>query len=480
MAFSPDSRRFLYEKIADSISDAIDSGSIHYGGKLPSLRKMSSRFGCSVSVIMQAYEQLERLGKACSIERSGFYATCPRNGQAPEPEAETYTLKREDAKPVSIIGRIVEASNDNTILPLGAGIPDNDLLPLRSLRQSINRVMRGRPGILREYSNEAGSAALRTQIARRMLERDVNVPGDEILITNGCIEALSLALQVCTGVGDPVAIESPVFLGTLQLLNELGRKVVPIPTSARDGMDLESLETVLKKGEAKAVVTTAIFQNPLGFLQPEEKRKKMAEMTQKYAVPLIEDDIYSDSSFNHEVFPPIKSFDTRGNVLYCASVSKTLGPGMRIGWLMGGRFHSRCRTLKTALSLGGSPLLQEGLADFLTMGSYTRHIRRLQTAMAGQARETKQLLLSSLPPGTAISDPQGGYYFWVELPGRVDSLKLFETALKEGIGIVPGQAFSSGDRHKNCIRVSYGSPVTRATREGIEKLGSVIEKAIRM
>ena len=265
MVLSRVSRRFLYEKIADSISDAIDTGTIRYGEKLPSLRKMSSRFGCSISVVMQAYEQLEREGKACSVERSGYYTTCPRKGPPPDPEIETYTLTREDAKPVSIIGRIVEASNDSTILPLGAGIPDKDLLPLRSLRQSINRVMRERPGIIREYSNEAGSAALRAQIARRMLDRGVNVPRDEILITNGCIEALSLALQVCTRVGDPVAIESPVFLGTLQLLNELGRKVVPIPTSARDGMDLESLGSVLRKGNARAVITTAIFQNPLGL-----------------------------------------------------------------------------------------------------------------------------------------------------------------------------------------------------------------------
>jgi len=477
MVLSRVSRRFLYEKIADSISDAIDTGTIRYGEKLPSLRKMSSRFGCSISVVMQAYEQLEREGKACSVERSGYYTTCPRKGPPPDPEIETYTLTREDAKPVSIIGRIVEASNDSTILPLGAGIPDKDLLPLRSLRQSINRVMRERPGIIQEYSNEAGSAALRAQIARRMLDRGVNVPRDEILITNGCIEALSLALQVCTGVGDPVAIESPVFLGTLQLLNELGRKVVPIPTSARDGMDLESLGSVLRKGNARAVITTAIFQNPLGFLQPEEKRKRMVDMAQEFGIPVIEDDIYSDASFSHEIIPPLKSFDTDGNVLYCSSFSKTLGPGMRIGWLMGGRFHSRCRTLKTALNLGGSPLLQEGLADYLITGSYTRHIKRLQTAMASQSRETKQLLLGALPPGTAISDPQGGYYFWVELPGRTDSLELFETALKEGIGIVPGQAFSSGDRHKNCIRVSYGSPVTPATRKGIEKLGSIIEKA---
>jgi DNA-binding transcriptional MocR family regulator len=473
-------RSFLYEQIADRISGAIDTGMIPYGEKLPSLRRMSTRYNCSVSVVMQAYQELERLGKASSVERSGFFATFPLTGQVPEPENERYSLKREEAKPVSIIGKIVEASNDSAILPLGAGIPDASLLPAGNLRQSINRVMRERPGILREYSNEAGSAGLRVQIARRMLDKGVGVTGEDILITNGCIEALSLALQVCTGPGDPVAIESPVFLGTIQLLNELGRTVVPIPTSAAEGMDLESLEKVLQRGDAKAVISTAVFQNPLGFVQPLEKRKRTVELALKYGIQIIEDDVYSDSSFDHEVFSPFKSFDTAGNVIYCASFSKTLGPGMRIGWLIGGKYHSRCKTLKTALSLGGSPLLQEGLADYLAGGGSHNHIKRLQTAIAGQARETKQLLLSVLPAGTAISDPKGGYYFWVELPVKIDSLQLFETALQEGISIVPGQAFSCGDRYKNCIRISYGSPVSEATRKGIRKLGRLIEKAQRM
>ena len=469
--------RFRYEKIADYISDAIDNGTIPLGSKLPSLRKMSSRFNCAVSVVMQAYEELEKQGKTYAVEKSGFFASTPSNNPLPDMQHEYYSLKPEYAAPLSMIGKIVEASNDKSILPFGAGVPHESLLPIAGLKQSINRVLRDKSSLLQKYTNEAGDICLRKEICKIMLSRGVKANPEEILITNGCIEALSFSIQVATSEGDSIAIESPVFMGAIQLIKELNRKIIPIPTSAEEGMDLDVLESVLRKKKIKAVLMTAAFQNPLGFIMPEDKRIRAVALTAKYGVPVIEDDLYSDCSHRFTIERPLKSFDKHSNVIYCSSFSKTISPGLRIGWLMGGNYHRECRNIKITQTLGGSYLLQRAAADFLQHGRYENHVKKLQKSISRQAVELKQLLSGSLPERTAISSPRGGYFFWIELPEEIDTLDLFDKALKEKISIVPGKVFSSGERFANCLRLSFASPVTDKTREGIKKLGSIINNS---
>ncbi|MFW5694810.1 MAG: PLP-dependent aminotransferase family protein [Alkalispirochaeta sp.] len=467
-------RRFKYTEIVDHISHAIDSGVIPRGGKLPSLRTMSDRYDCSISVAMQAYRELERMGVAYAQERSGYFAAPSRPVRTPSADARGTNTLQEPVQPVSILGRIVNASNDGKLVPLGAGIPDEGLLPLTGLSRSLVRVTRDRPTLLHEYSDEAGSLTLRRQIARHMVARGVSVGPEEILITNGCIEALSLAIQASTDPGDAVAVESPVFLGTIQLLTELRRRIVPVPTSPEDGMDLDSLQDILATDTIGAIIMTAVHQNPLGFVMPEEARRHAVQIAAEHGVPLIEDDIYSETSFDHETERPLRSFDQGDTVIYCSSFSKTLGPGMRIGWLVDGPHQRHTRALKTASTLGVAPLLQEALADFLSTARYAHHMKRLQTQMGHQARALKHMILDTWPDSIAMTNPAGGYYFWVELPDTVDSLTLFEEALARGISIVPGQAFGGQDRFRNFIRLSYGSPVTDRTRAAVEELGRLI------
>ncbi len=470
--------RFKYEEIAGYISQAIVDGVIPCGSKLPSLRRMSIRFDCSVSVVMQAYEELEKQGKTYAVEKSGFFASLPLRNPLPAFQKDSYTLKSEKARPLSIIGKIVEASNDKTIVPLGAGIPCESLLPLAALKQSIGRVLREDASLLQRYSNEAGDLRLRNEICKILLIRGIRVSPGEILITNGCTEALSLAIQAATSPGDAIAIESPVFMGAIQIMKELNRRIVSLPTSAQNGMDLDSLETTLRNGEVKAVMMTAAFQNPLGFVMPPEKRKRAVELADRYGITIIEDDLYSESSHNHSVERSLKSFDGKGKVIYCSSFSKTVSPGLRIGWMIGGDYHQKCRNLKTTQNLGGSPLLQAALADFLVTGRYDYHVKTLQKAFCRQAAEMKMLLSSAFPSDTAISSPGGGLFYWVELPGRIDTLKLFNQALKEKISLAPGQAFCSGEHFRNCLRVSFASPVTDEIRSGIRRLGNMIKNLL--
>ncbi|MDC7239174.1 MAG: PLP-dependent aminotransferase family protein [Spirochaetales bacterium] len=467
---------YRYEEIASQISQAINEGTIGYGSRLPSLRTMSSRYSCALSVVMQAYELLERQGLAYAVEKSGFFARNPLSTPLPEPQKEKYYLNTEDAVPLSIIGRIVEAGNDCSVIPLGAGNPHESLLPVKHLKQSLQTVLKEEPRLLTEYCDEGGNRELRRALTSVMLERGTSLSYRDILITNGCSEALTLAIESCSSPGDIIVTESPVFLGIIQILDQLKRRVITIPTDTVGGMNLNHLESVLKKEDVKAVIMTAIHQNPLGFTMSEENRQRAVDLTARFGVPLIEDDVYSSCSFEGRQERPLKSFDTGDNVIYCSSLSKTLSPGVRIGWLAGGRKHELCRKLKMALSLGGNAMVQSAVAGYLASPRYSKNLQMLQKMISRQAAEMRQLLISALPEGTAITDPAGGFYFWVELPGKPDCLRLFEEALEEGISTVPGQAFSVGDRYRNCLRISYASPITDDTREAVIRLGELIEK----
>ncbi len=200
-------------------------------------------------------------------------------------------------------------------------------------------------------------------------------------------------------------------MGAIQLLKELNRKIISIPTSASKGMDLDCLESVLKTGEVKAVMMTAAFQNPLGFIMPVSHRQRAVELAEKYDIPIIEDDLYSDCSHSFKSERPLKSFDKSGKVLYCSSFSKTVSPGIRIGWLAGGDFHRNCRNMKITKTLGGSSLLQSALSDFLHNGRYEKHLKSFQKTIAKQSMEMKMLLSGAFPENTAISSPKGGFFF---------------------------------------------------------------------
>lgn len=468
---------FKYETIINYITNAIEDGMIDYGAKLPSLRFMSKKFDCALSVVMQAYNQMERHGFVYSIEKSGFFAAQPSNTPTPTSSREIYSLKKEEAKPLSIIGNIVEASNDKTIVPLGAGIPPESLLPVNSLRQSITRILKTTPTVLQGYSDEAGDLNLRLEICKIMLNRNIKVRPDEILITNGCIEAISLSIQTVSHPGDTIAVESPLFFGTLQLLKELKRNIIMIPTSPDTGMDLESLEKIIKTEDVKGIIISAAFQNPLGFVMPIKNRINIIELASKFNVPIIEDDLYSDCSHNNIVERPLRSFDNNKNVLYCSSFSKTISSGIRIGWLIGGKYHLRCKNLKVAGTLGGNPLLQRALADFLNRNAYDKHVQTLQKSIAKQAAEMKVLLEKYLPLGAAISTPKGGLFFWIEFSKNIDSINIYKKCLEQRISIAPGQAFSNGERFKTCLRVSFCNPVTPEIESAIIKLGEIIQES---
>lgn len=469
--------RYKYEQIVSHYRSAISEGRIGGGDKLPSLRKTASQFNCALSVAMQAYQELEVTNHIRGIEKSGFFVLPAGAQRVPTPEKYRHRLSVQPSMPSSYTGKIIAISNDSSIVPLGAAIPDEQLLPLVKFKRILATLANSSSPLLRQYTPPGGMTALRRQIAKVMLARGAAVAVDDVLITNGCTEALALAVRGCTSKGDTVAVESPGFFGLLTILEQYERNVIEIPASPVDGMQVDVLAELLEDTEIHACICSPSYQNPLGSVMPLENKKRLIGLSGKHNFALIEDDIYGECSYDNTIYPPLKQLDEDGRVIYCSSFSKTVSPGVRLGWLSGGKYHKHCAELKFAESLGGPAILQQAMAEFLETGGYNYHIRKFRKRIARQSYNIKELLLRYLPEQTKISSPTGGYFLWVELPPSIDSMELFTVALDNKIGLVPGPVFSCNRKiFTNCVRISCGSPVTDEMERGVKNLGILIRK----
>jgi DNA-binding transcriptional MocR family regulator len=234
--------------------------------------------------------------------------------------------------------------------------------------------------------------------------------------------------------GDLVAIEAPAFYASLQILERLKLKAVEIPVHPRDGIDLEVLEQTLARHPIKACWCMTSFQNPMGATMPEARKQALVELLRRHQVPLIEDDVYAELYYGQQAPKPAKAFDTEGLVMHCGSFAKSLAPGYRIGWVAAGRY-AQIERLKLMTSLCASMPAQAAIADYLQHGGYDRHLRKLRYALEEQQSAMLAAIGRYFPDQTRVSQPAGGYFLWLELPEQIDSLKLFQMALAQGISI---------------------------------------------
>jgi DNA-binding transcriptional MocR family regulator len=274
-----------------------------------------------------------------------------------------------------------------------------------------------------------------------------------------------------------IAIESPTYFAVLQIVDSLGMKAIEIPTHPRSGMDLDALESAIRKHRVRACVSMTNGHNPLGYVLDDTYKQNLVGVLTKHRVPLIEDDIYGDITFNGNRPKTAKAFDTEGLVLLCSSFSKVLAPGFRVGWIHPGRFLDIVTRLKFINTIASPTLPQVAIAEFIECGGYDRYLRGLRTALANQTQVYSQAVVQCFPEGTKISRPAGGYVLWVELPEKVDALKLYRAALAKGISIVPGLIFSASGRFKNHIRVSCGYPWADSIECAVTTLGRLCESA---
>ncbi|MBV8634384.1 MAG: PLP-dependent aminotransferase family protein [Burkholderiaceae bacterium] len=464
-----------YEALAEDISQSIRTGVLKLGDQLPSVRQASAGRGVSPSTVFQAYYLLEARGLIRARERSGYYVIAGAKSLPPEPEVVSKPDGRSMQVDVSnLVFDILQAIRKRDIVPFGSAFPSPLLFPLPRLAKS----MAGTVQHLDPWSSvddlTPGNAGLRRQIALRYLAEGLTVPTDEIVITNGAMEALNLCLLAVAKPGDAVIIESPTFYAALQALERIGVKAIEVPTHPREGIDLVALAKALQRHKPKACWLMTNFQNPLGSLMPDEKKRELVQLLSKHDVPLIEDDVYGELYFAGKKPVSAKAFDTKGLVMQCSSFSKCLAPGYRVGWIAAGRYATALTRLKLTTSLSTSAPAQAALADYLSKGGYDRHLRQLRHTLSVQQTAMMQAIAKHFPAGTRATRPSGGYFVWLELPEGVDAIAIHQQAAALGISIAPGPMFSARRGFGNCMRLNYGHPLDKRAMEALVTLGKLV------
>ncbi|RIA31552.1 GntR family transcriptional regulator [Ectopseudomonas oleovorans] len=463
-----------YEKFADEIAELIRTGVLGPGEKVPSVRHASRTYGVSPSTVFQAYYLLEDRGLIQARARSGYFVREHAKRPLHEPELTAHAAQTTEVDVSELVFSVLASLKDPHTVAFGSAFPSPDLFPLPRLAKSMAHALRmlSPHEIIADMT--AGNADLRRQIALRYMVSGVMLPMEELVISNGAMEALNLCLQCVTQPGDLVAIESPTFYACLQVLERLQLKAVEIPVHPREGIDLNALSESLKQLPIKACWFMSSLQNPLGASMSETKKQALYDLLVEHQVPLIEDDVYAELYFGSHPPKPVKSFDRDGLVMHCSSFSKSLAPGYRIGWVAGGRYAEQIARLKLMTTISPSVPAQAALADYLQHGGYDRHLRKLRHALEMQQSAMLASAARHFPASTRVTRPAGGYFLWFEFPERLDSLQLLRLALAQGISLAPGPIFSASQGFRHCARLNYGHPWNPRSEQAMEVLGRLV------
>lgn len=454
----------VYRRVADSIQAMIDEGTYEPGDRLPSLRDLSRSLSVALNTVREAYLVLESRGEIEARPQSGFYVARPSSIplHPPRPRPEPSAVSATD-----MIHQLMTDAQRPEFTNLALALPDPDLLPLRELERALVHVARYRPEALAAYQFADQTRELRGHIARRLHMAGVTRTPDEIGVSAGCMEAVSLALLVTCSAGDTIAMESPAYFSFRLLAAGLGLRVVEVPSHPARGLLPEVLEYVLDNHDVRAILCAPNFNNPTGALMPDDDKRRIVALAGARGIDLIEDDIYGETAFDGSRPTSLMAFDDEGVVIHCSSFSKTLGPGFRIGWFAGGRRHDQMLRLKEISSLSVSAPSVQAVTRFLAAGGYDRHLRRYRRKLYESKVRLSATIRESFPEGTRLTCPAGGMVVWVQLPRQIDSTKLYGACRDEGICIAAGPLFTESRDFHHFVRFSagrFGAPEEQALR----------------
>lgn len=444
----------LYEDVAAKVALMVDNGTFKPGERIPSIRDLSRKFKVSINTVKVAYGHLEDRRVIEARPQSGYYV-CAKFPEIPkEPEFIKPEVNLCDISKGDLVMKIMGDIMDESKIQFGAAIPDPELIPSKKLAGMLSTQTRKYQDESAKYSMPPGSRRLRVQISKRLLNAGCSISPDEIIITTGATEAVFLALRTLCKPGDTLAIGSPVYFNFMRMIQELGLNIIEIPSSPRDGINMEALSIALEQNNVSACLIVTNFNNPLGYTLSDERKRDIVELLLKHNVPLIEDDINGDLSYSGERPSVCKGFDKNGNVLLCSSFSKTIAPGYRVGWIVPGRFIKKIQELKVISNIASATPPQLAVAEFLLNGGYDAHLRSIRKTYAVKVARMSEAVGEFFPKGTRVTRPKGGFNLWVELPEKADSMKLYVRAEKKGISIAPGTVFSTSSQFKNCLRLN--------------------------
>ncbi|WP_215225067.1 aminotransferase-like domain-containing protein [Echinicola shivajiensis] len=469
----------LYEKLADDLERQIKKGTFNYGDRLPSVRSIHQETGVSISTVLQSMYLLESKGLIEAKPKKGYFVS-----PYPRPDQSNPVI----SKPIARKGkRDIEdfiqkvygpMDSDKSLSNFSVGVPSPEMLPIAKFKKIVRDMMRDLPDACIHYEPIMGSGYLRRQIAKRTLLWENSLLADDLVTTHGCMNSLAFALMSISQKGDSIITESPVYFGTLQLAKSLGLNVIEMPTHSEYGLDLEAVEKTIKETRISAIIVVSNFSNPMGYCMPDQNKRALVKICTEHQVPLLEEDLYGDVYFGSERPLSCKSIDKDGIVLWCSSVSKTLAPGYRVGWIAPGKFMDKICKTKLYHNVASSSLTQEVIARFIDKGRYENHLKQLRISLHHNLMKYLQVIYEHFPPNTKVSHPNGGFLLWVELDPMIDTTLLYDEALKQGIKYAPGRMFTLRDQFKNCLRLSFGLDWNEKTANSLVRLGQLLNNSL--
>ncbi len=443
-----------YLDLASAIERAIKEGAYLFGQKLPSVRACARAKGVSVATAIQAYRVLESRDIVAANPRSGHYVIyVPPKSRAGRQRFSNVSRSLKHFN--DLMPELLGEAEAGPLIRLGLSKLEPDLVAREELKRISRGLLRENDNLLLEYPPPHGLAALRQRLCGLMQDRGVTLGPDDILVTSGCQEALWIALMCAAENGDTIALESPCYPGLLKIIQAMNLKAVEIPAYQGAGIDLDRLKAALKSHDIAAIAVAPNCGNPTGHVYSEENKIALVELAAASKTTIIEDDSNRDLYFGRQSPPALKAYDDKGIVFFCSSVSKTISPAFRIGWMVSGDNLEKAASLKYALSLATSPLSQLVVERFISSGGYGRQITRAKTVLADTMQRLLKMFKTGMPE-VEIEPPRGGSLVWIGFNRDLDSLVLRQSLLNRGISIAPGALFSPSNAYKSYIRLGWG------------------------
>ncbi|AGN99838.1 PLP-dependent aminotransferase family protein [Limosilactobacillus reuteri] len=388
--------------------------------------------------------------------------------------------KRVPADGTDAVGAILQAAADPKIISFAGGLPAPELFPVKEMKAAVDKVFEEHGQEAMQYGAAKGVTALREVIQQHVKEKeDVDSELDNVLVTTGSEQALDLVGKAFVDPGDTVLVEQPTYLCALDVFRSYGANFASVEMD-EDGMKMDALEEALKANpNTKLIYTVPNFQNPTGRTMTEERRKQLAELAEKYDVYVLEDNPYGEIRFAGQHVPAVKSFDKSGHVLYMSTFSKTLAPGFRLGWLVADEdVVNKLTVLKQSADLHTDNLAQFAVAQFFADNDVDAHVKEI-SALYGKR---KDLMLEGIkkyfPEGVKYTDPEGGMFLWVEVPGVDDTVELFKECLEHDVAFVPGDPFFAGEVQPGAFRLNYSNMKEDQIEVGLKRLGAALTAAV--
>jgi GntR family transcriptional regulator/MocR family aminotransferase len=475
--------RPVFRQIVDYLRQAIAAGRLPPGAKLEPIRLLAKELGVNRETVADAYRELEALGLTESGVGRGTFVlgqseAAQDGGDARPAASRPFVPSLSSGAQATLALPMIDYTADARAVRFERMVPDPSLYPVDEFRKALNHVLqRGGRGLL-DYGDPRGHDGLRRLLVERLTASGIQADADEIVVTSGSTQALSLVARLFCDPGDAVVVEEPTYGGACAMFASLGIRTVAVP-AGEQGMDLDALDSLLARGGARLVYTMPSFHNPTGVSTSLEHRRRLLEIVARRDVPILEDDFEKDMRVVGRPVPPLKALDRTGHVVYVGTFSKVLFPGIRVGWVLGGkRLIDAAVALKRATDLASSQVVQAAVAHFCRTGGYDRHVRRGARELKRRLDRATDVLASHLPEGSIFTRPEGGFLIWVTLPEAIDTLALLPDARRAGVVYSPGCIFYPDGRRSSSLRLSIGQTSAEDIERGVRILASVVRAAL--